>query len=183
MAVCFTSPRSLTRITSLSPARHGLEASSSSTPPYREGRDNMAEEEHEVCPTPWRREGVGQSGRQRDCGKEVMERRRDPRRPNASQGASVKEILIEACRRNNTDLLAETIAGIKDEAELSKLLNETTTVMGNHLYHEAASLGNCTCVLPILSLSSSSRLPFAVSATIPTRTNTPSPPLPPTQTR
>ncbi|EQB47344.1 ankyrin repeat protein [Colletotrichum gloeosporioides Cg-14] len=58
------------------------------------------------------------------------------------EGASVKEILIEACRRNNTDLFNEVVADIKDEDELSRILNETTTVMGNHLYHEAASRGN-----------------------------------------
>ncbi|TPX17077.1 uncharacterized protein E0L32_003195 [Thyridium curvatum] len=57
------------------------------------------------------------------------------------EGASVKEILIEACRRNNTELLTETLEG-KSEEEIAKLLNETTTVMGNHLYHEAASRGN-----------------------------------------
>ncbi|KAM0439621.1 hypothetical protein ACHAPT_000713 [Fusarium lateritium] len=56
-------------------------------------------------------------------------------------GASVKEILIEACRRNNTDLLTECLEG-KSDPEITKLLNETTTVMGNHLYHEAASRGN-----------------------------------------
>lgn len=55
------------------------------------------------------------------------------------QGASIKEILIEACRRDNTELLDG-----KSDAEISKLLNETKTVMGNHLYHEAASRGNCT---------------------------------------
>lgn len=59
------------------------------------------------------------------------------------QGASAKEIIIEACRRNNTDLLSETLQG-KSEAEASTLLNRTVTVMGNHLYHEAASRGNCT---------------------------------------
>ncbi|KAL0937313.1 ankyrin repeat protein [Colletotrichum truncatum] len=58
------------------------------------------------------------------------------------EGASVKELLIEACRRNNTDLFNEVVADIKDEDELSRILNETTTVMGNHLYHEAASRGN-----------------------------------------
>ncbi|KAI8722148.1 hypothetical protein NCS52_00358000 [Fusarium sp. LHS14.1] len=56
-------------------------------------------------------------------------------------GASVKEILIEACRRNNTDLLTECLED-KSDPEITKLLNETTTVMGNHLYHEAASRGN-----------------------------------------
>ncbi|TDZ74977.1 Ankyrin repeat-containing protein [Colletotrichum trifolii] len=58
------------------------------------------------------------------------------------EGASAKELLIEACRRNNTDLFNEVIGDIKDENELSRILNETTTVMGNHLYHEAASRGN-----------------------------------------
>ncbi|KAK0387834.1 hypothetical protein NLU13_4079 [Sarocladium strictum] len=57
------------------------------------------------------------------------------------EGASVKEILIEACRRNNTDLLSETLKPLS-ESEITKVLNETTTVMGNHLYHEAASRGN-----------------------------------------
>ncbi|KAK1458079.1 ankyrin repeat protein [Colletotrichum melonis] len=57
-------------------------------------------------------------------------------------GASVKELLIEAARRDNTELFNDVIAGIKDENELSRILNETTTVMGNHLYHEAASRGN-----------------------------------------
>ncbi|KZZ88969.1 ankyrin repeat domain containing protein [Moelleriella libera RCEF 2490] len=56
-------------------------------------------------------------------------------------GASVAELLIEACRRNNTDLLTETLSS-KTDAEITTLLNETTTVMGNHLYHEAASQGN-----------------------------------------
>ncbi|OAQ67063.1 ankyrin repeat-containing domain-containing protein [Pochonia chlamydosporia 170] len=57
------------------------------------------------------------------------------------EGASTKEILIEACRRNNTDLLTEILQG-KPDAEITALLNNTTTVMGNHLYHEAASRGN-----------------------------------------
>ncbi|KAG5743722.1 hypothetical protein DER46DRAFT_242198 [Fusarium sp. MPI-SDFR-AT-0072] len=56
-------------------------------------------------------------------------------------GATVQEILIEACRRNNLDLLNDCLED-KSDAEISKLLNETTTVMGNHLYHEAASRGN-----------------------------------------
>ncbi|KAK3393158.1 hypothetical protein B0H63DRAFT_424987 [Podospora didyma] len=57
------------------------------------------------------------------------------------EGASVGEILIEACRRNNTDLLGEVLED-KGDNEIATLLNTTTTVMGNHLYHEAASRGN-----------------------------------------
>ncbi|ROW10301.1 hypothetical protein VMCG_02075 [Cytospora schulzeri] len=56
-------------------------------------------------------------------------------------GASAKELLIEACRRNNVELMQETLEG-KSEAEQADLLNKTTTVMGNHLYHEAAAYGN-----------------------------------------
>lgn len=55
------------------------------------------------------------------------------------------EQLIEACRRNNVDLLAEIIQNCKNDREISDVLNNTTTVMGNHLYHEAALQGNCTC--------------------------------------
>ncbi|KAI1454060.1 hypothetical protein F4805DRAFT_335010 [Annulohypoxylon moriforme] len=58
------------------------------------------------------------------------------------EGASVKEQLIEACRRNNVDLLNEIISNCKNDDEISDLMNNTTTVMGNHLYHEAALQGN-----------------------------------------
>ncbi|KAI1114743.1 ankyrin repeat protein [Nemania sp. NC0429] len=61
---------------------------------------------------------------------------------DAFEGASVKEQLIEACRRNNVDLLTEIIHNCKSDEEISNMLNNTTTVMGNHLYHEAALQGN-----------------------------------------
>ncbi|KAK5991042.1 hypothetical protein PT974_09318 [Cladobotryum mycophilum] len=57
------------------------------------------------------------------------------------EGASIQEQLIEACRRDNTDLLKDLLED-KGDDEISALLNHTTTVMGNHLYHEAASRGN-----------------------------------------
>ncbi|KAL2133359.1 hypothetical protein VTI74DRAFT_2488 [Chaetomium olivicolor] len=61
------------------------------------------------------------------------------------EGASTRELLIEACRRNNTDLLSEILSSpsLKDNDDaIADLLNNTTTVLGNHLYHEAASRGN-----------------------------------------
>ncbi|KAH8200189.1 hypothetical protein TruAng_005637 [Truncatella angustata] len=58
------------------------------------------------------------------------------------EGASVKEQIVEACRRNNVELLQEIIAQCKNDDEISNLMNRTTTVMGNHLYHEAALQGN-----------------------------------------
>ncbi|TRX98597.1 hypothetical protein FHL15_000671 [Xylaria flabelliformis] len=60
----------------------------------------------------------------------------------AFEGASVGEQLIEACRRNNVELLTEIIENCKSDDEVSRLLNNTTSVMGNHLYHEAALQGN-----------------------------------------
>ncbi|KAI0968837.1 hypothetical protein F4678DRAFT_187780 [Xylaria arbuscula] len=62
--------------------------------------------------------------------------------PDAFEGASVREQLVEACRRNNVDLLTEIIQNCKDDKEISNILNNTTSVMGNHLYHEAALQGN-----------------------------------------
>ncbi|KAI0201702.1 ankyrin repeat protein [Astrocystis sublimbata] len=61
---------------------------------------------------------------------------------DAFEGASVGEQLVEACRRNNVDLLTEIIQNCKSDDEVSRLLNNTTSVMGNHLYHEAALQGN-----------------------------------------
>ncbi|KAK7962564.1 uncharacterized protein PG986_003389 [Apiospora aurea] len=57
-------------------------------------------------------------------------------------GASVQEQLVEACRRNNVDMLSEIIENCKSEDEISDLMNNTKSVMGNHLYHEAALQGN-----------------------------------------
>ncbi|KAL7923426.1 hypothetical protein ACQKWADRAFT_289633 [Trichoderma austrokoningii] len=57
------------------------------------------------------------------------------------EGASIEEQLIEACRRDNVELLTELLED-KPDSEITRLLNQTTTVMGNHLYHEAASRGN-----------------------------------------
>lgn len=67
-----------------------------------------------------------------------------------AQGASIEEQLIEACRRDNVELLTELLED-KTDPEITRLLNETTTVMGNHLYHEAASRGNCASLEPPIS--------------------------------
>jgi hypothetical protein len=66
----------------------------------------------------------------------------DEHSADSPQGATVKEQLIEACRTNNTELFTELLED-KGDDEIALLLNNTTTVMGNHLYHEAASKGNC----------------------------------------
>ncbi|KAK3298618.1 uncharacterized protein B0H64DRAFT_385686 [Chaetomium fimeti] len=61
------------------------------------------------------------------------------------EGASTSELLIEACRRNNTELLSEILSTppLRDDDDaIAAALNKTTTVLGNHLYHEAAAQGN-----------------------------------------
>merc|ERR1711964_78957 len=68
--------------------------------------------------------------------------RAHPEQDQEHEGASVGEILIEAARRNNTDLLKETIDSIGYEDKVAKILNETKTVLGNYIYHEAALRGN-----------------------------------------
>lgn len=53
--------------------------------------------------------------------------------------------------------------GCKDEDEISRLLNSTTTVLGNHLYHEAALRGNCESgVLLLLPVRLFPKLPLTL---------------------
>lgn len=59
------------------------------------------------------------------------------------QGASAGEQLIAACRGNNTDLLESLILRYEEPQDLADFLNKTTSVLGNHAYHEAASRGHC----------------------------------------
>lgn len=59
------------------------------------------------------------------------------------KGAKPGELLIEAARRNNTDLLQEVIDGAGSAEKAAILLNETKTILGNYIYHEAALRGNC----------------------------------------
>ena len=66
-------------------------------------------------------------------------------------GATPRELLIEACRRNNTDLLEEVIldlqksafCGIAPENAVAETLNSTQDGIGNGLLHIAAANGNC----------------------------------------
>lgn len=54
------------------------------------------------------------------------------------QGASPRELLLEACRRNNTDLLHEVLQSSKNATEV---LNNSTDGIGNYALHIAASVG------------------------------------------
>ncbi|EOD52893.1 putative ankyrin repeat protein [Neofusicoccum parvum UCRNP2] len=63
-------------------------------------------------------------------------------------GASPRELLMEACRRNNTSLLEEVLAdlsaagGEKATEHVAKTLNEARDGIGNGVLHLAASNGS-----------------------------------------
>ncbi|KAF1360758.1 ankyrin repeat protein-like protein [Lizonia empirigonia] len=66
-------------------------------------------------------------------------------------GASPRELILEACRRNNTDLLEETIAdlasaaskaGTPPAAHVAQVLNEARDGVGNGCLHVAATFGS-----------------------------------------
>ncbi|KAF2656225.1 ankyrin repeat domain-containing protein [Lophiostoma macrostomum CBS 122681] len=67
------------------------------------------------------------------------------------EGASPREIIIEACRRNNTSLLEETLAdlassaskaGKKPAEHIAETLNKTYDGVGNGCLHVAATNGS-----------------------------------------
>ena len=61
------------------------------------------------------------------------------------EGASPKELLLEACRRNNTTLLSEVFEGtsLKSNADaIAKFLNTTTDALGGSALHVAAQYGS-----------------------------------------
>ncbi|KAJ4304729.1 hypothetical protein N0V90_000256 [Kalmusia sp. IMI 367209] len=66
-------------------------------------------------------------------------------------GASPRELVLEACRRNNTSLLEETIAdlakaakkaGKKDKDYVAETLNKAADGVGNGCLHVAATYGS-----------------------------------------
>ncbi|KAF2634877.1 ankyrin repeat domain-containing protein [Massarina eburnea CBS 473.64] len=69
----------------------------------------------------------------------------------ADQGASPSELVLEACRRNNTSLLEEVIADLTAEAKkagkeadehVADTLNKTADGVGNGCLHVAATYGS-----------------------------------------
>ncbi|KAF2114425.1 ankyrin repeat protein-like protein [Lophiotrema nucula] len=67
------------------------------------------------------------------------------------EGASPRELILEACRRNNTSLLEETLADLASSASkakqdptgyVAKTLNEAFDGVGNGCLHVAATYGN-----------------------------------------
>lgn len=71
------------------------------------------------------------------------------------QGASPRELIFEAARRNNTTLLEETIANVASTAAKSggqptelvaQLLNTAKDGLGSGVLHVAATYGSCTVI-------------------------------------
>jgi len=58
------------------------------------------------------------------------------------QGASPRELLLEACRRNNTSLLHEVLTTISSPEKIAHLLNTATDGIGNYCLHIAAAYGS-----------------------------------------
>jgi hypothetical protein len=67
---------------------------------------------------------------------------RHPAPASSMNMPSDKELVIEACRSNNTELLREVLARHERPAEL---LNSARTAVGSYAYHEAAGRGSCEC--------------------------------------
>jgi hypothetical protein len=57
------------------------------------------------------------------------------------QGASSRELLLEACRRNNTDLLSTVLSDFKSTDELANFLNTATDALGCGALHIGAQYG------------------------------------------
>ncbi|KAL9610673.1 MAG: hypothetical protein Q9167_004621, partial [Letrouitia subvulpina] len=64
----------------------------------------------------------------------------------SDEGATPRELLLEACRRNNTSLLADLIASFdtkkSNKAQLVDLLNTARDAVGRHALHVAAGCGS-----------------------------------------
>lgn len=63
----------------------------------------------------------------------------------ADDGATPKEILFEACRRNNTTLLTEVLSSpplSSKAAEIAQFLNTSTNALGSTALHVAAASGS-----------------------------------------
>ncbi|MCJ1480964.1 hypothetical protein MMC06_001120 [Schaereria dolodes] len=60
----------------------------------------------------------------------------------SDEGATPRELLLEACRRNNTSLLSEVFSAHPSPTETAHLLNTATDGIGNYCLHIAASYGS-----------------------------------------
>ncbi|KAK5955331.1 hypothetical protein OHC33_004013 [Knufia fluminis] len=61
-----------------------------------------------------------------------------------ADGASPREQIIEACRRDNVDLFQEVLDGMKGKSkeDIAKFFNNVVDTMGNYLLHICANYGS-----------------------------------------
>ncbi|KAI4138399.1 MAG: hypothetical protein L6R39_006809 [Caloplaca ligustica] len=60
----------------------------------------------------------------------------------SDEGATPRELVLEACRRNNTSLLSEVLTSLSNPEKIADLLNNAKDGVGNHCLHIAASHGS-----------------------------------------
>lgn len=69
-------------------------------------------------------------------------------------GASPKEQIVEACRRDNLELFQEVLEGMKNESHeaIAKFFNEVVDTLGNHLLHICANYGSYDVMNELLDI-------------------------------
>lgn len=62
------------------------------------------------------------------------------------QGASPRELVVEACRRDQPHLIEQVLEGMgeKSNEEVAAFFNGVTDALGNHALHICAMYGSCT---------------------------------------
>ncbi|KAJ5947109.1 hypothetical protein N7466_000124 [Penicillium verhagenii] len=60
------------------------------------------------------------------------------------QGASPRELVVEACRRDQQDLIEQVLNGMNDKTneEVAEFFNNVTDALGNHALHVCALYGS-----------------------------------------
>lgn len=63
-----------------------------------------------------------------------------------SQGASPRELVVEACRRDQPHLIEQVLGGMHDKSneEVAQFFNAVTDALGNYALHICALYGSCT---------------------------------------
>lgn len=62
------------------------------------------------------------------------------------QGASPRELVVEACRRDQPHLIEQVLTGMNEKSneEVAQFFNDVTDALGNYALHICALYGSCT---------------------------------------
>lgn len=65
---------------------------------------------------------------------------------NSTQGASPRELVVEACRRDQPHLIHQVLDEMEDKTneEVAEFFNNVKDALGNHAAHICATYGSCT---------------------------------------